>query len=540
MRVPPHSLRRVQFPWRSSRSVAPVEGHLAWHRSEVDGRPAVYGVGGPDGPPVVFLHGWGLGSRAYKRAINRLTARGCRVYAPALPSFGGSGNLPGDRMDLAGYADWVASFMETVGIDEPVLLIGHSFGGGVAITLSDRHPELMSYLVLLNAIGGVSSRALLAWVAGLGRELWPARQALELAEAVQQDVVDNLLRNPLGMLRAARLAQRADLRKELASVRARGLPVLVLTSENDAVIPRGAFEALCRSVGTDGRVVYGGHSWLLADPDAFDEVMRAFVDLKVAEHRTTKAPGRAAEIRRLLRGTRLPERTVRAMLRQAPPLWLMSDPAEVLAADVALCFPRLGPDEIRAAARPVEGTGAVRVSIVASDRRGLLADSAAVLASHGLSIARASAATWPRWRLALHSWVVENGSGLDEAEWQRIGEDLRTMIFSGTQTPVVGAVQSARVEIQGSGAGQSLIEVTAPDQIGLLSALCRCFADLDVDIESMHARTIRGAAHDTFLVVGDLEVTAVSECLNRQVTDTTSKSVLNPSPRPRLRLVKAL
>ena len=97
-------------PWPMSRG-AESDDHLTWHRTTVSGTRAVYGVGGADGPPVVFLHGWALGSRAYKRAIRRLTTRGCRVFAPALPSFGGTADLPCADMNLDGYADWVTSFM---------------------------------------------------------------------------------------------------------------------------------------------------------------------------------------------------------------------------------------------------------------------------------------------------------------------------------------------------------------------------------------------------------------------------------------------
>src|ERR1700722_4703084 len=123
------------------RGAAPPDDHMTWRRIRVQGRPAAYGVGGSDGPPVVFLHGWALGSRAYKRAMRRLTNRGCRVFAPALPSFGGTAALPPGCMDIGGYADWIASFMFEVGIDEPALVIGHSFGGGVAIKLAWNQPK---------------------------------------------------------------------------------------------------------------------------------------------------------------------------------------------------------------------------------------------------------------------------------------------------------------------------------------------------------------------------------------------------------------
>ena len=38
--------------------------HLVWTRTFVDGRPALYGAAG-EGLPVVFLHGWALGSHTY-------------------------------------------------------------------------------------------------------------------------------------------------------------------------------------------------------------------------------------------------------------------------------------------------------------------------------------------------------------------------------------------------------------------------------------------------------------------------------------------
>ena len=67
---------------------------LRWHRTTVDGREVSYGdVGG--GPPAIFVHGWGLSSRAYGDAITELARAGTRVIAPALPGFGRSAPLQG-------------------------------------------------------------------------------------------------------------------------------------------------------------------------------------------------------------------------------------------------------------------------------------------------------------------------------------------------------------------------------------------------------------------------------------------------------------
>jgi pimeloyl-ACP methyl ester carboxylesterase/glycine cleavage system regulatory protein len=488
---------------------------LAWHQTIVAGRRAVYGAGGVDGPPVVFLHGWALGSRAYKRAIRRLTSRGCRVFAPALPSFGGTADLPPAEMNFDGYADWVASFMSEVGVKEPALVIGHSFGGGVAIKLARRQPSLVRYLVLLNAIGGVNTRRSWEWAVGLGRQFWPLSDVLELLLAMRADLVPNLLRNPLGLARAGFLAQSADLRADLTEIKKSGVPVLALTSESDTVIPRPAFEDVCNTVGADRHVVSGGHAWLLVDPDLFGEVLASTIDVQVAEHQASRAADRRGEIERLLKGTHLSKRDIQSLLGSAAPLWLLSDSASALASDLVLCRPRLQKGEVRALARHIEDSTLVRLTIVARDRRGLLADSATVLTNSGMSIANASASTWKQQHLALHSFIVAVGAQFDPAAWDELGERLRSMAAMGTAlSSTLQPLRPVSVSVQGAG-DRSLVKVVAPDEQGLLATICRHFQDHDINIETLQARTRNGMADDTFLVIGNVGVEGLKAQLER-------------------------
>src|SRR4051812_43479340 len=108
--------------------------HLVWKTATVSGRPTVYGVAG-EGLPVLFLHGWGLGQHTYKRVLKRLGPPRCRVFARAMPGLGGTADLPEPHLSFAGYAQWVDEFLRSVNVTEPVFLVGHSFGGGVAIKL---------------------------------------------------------------------------------------------------------------------------------------------------------------------------------------------------------------------------------------------------------------------------------------------------------------------------------------------------------------------------------------------------------------------
>lgn len=268
----------------------PPNDHLVWKSTEVEGRPALYGVAG-EGLPLVFVHGWGLGQHAYKRALKRLVHLGCKVYAPALPGFGGSSELPADRFDLDGYSAWLNGFLDAVGIDEPVFLVGHSFGGAVSIQFAHDHQGRVRTLVLVNSVGGsawstagaggavksMAQRPLWDWGIHFPSDILPIPHLTRVLPVILEDAIPNLLRNPRAMWRAAQLARSADLTDELEELRRRNLPVVVLWGDQDRIIPRPSFDALCAAIGSEGEVVSGNHSWLLADPDSFGEVMTNIV-----------------------------------------------------------------------------------------------------------------------------------------------------------------------------------------------------------------------------------------------------------------------
>jgi pimeloyl-ACP methyl ester carboxylesterase len=281
------------------------EDHLTWKSVGVDGRQVNYGVAG-SGLPVLFVHGWALGQHAYKRALKRLVRLGCQVYAPALPGCGGSAPLPADECNLEGYAAWLDAFLAEVGVDEPVFAVGHSFGGGVATKLAHDFPERVGYLVLINSVGGgtwlragnkvrsMAERPLWDWAFHFPYDLLMAPGLPTTVRAVLEDAVPNIVRNPLGMWRVGSLARRADLTADLAELKARHLPVLVLWGEGDAIIPRASFEALCAAVGSAGKVVPGRHTWLLADPDSFGEVMANSVTVAQAAREVASEPPAAS------------------------------------------------------------------------------------------------------------------------------------------------------------------------------------------------------------------------------------------------------
>jgi len=98
---------------------------------------------------------------------------------------------------------------------------------------------------------------------------------------VAEDLLPNLLRNPRAIVKVANLARRADVRTELETLRNDGLSISIIWGTRDGIIPRESFEALCVASGVEGTVVEGSHSWLLADPKQFGEVITN--DVRVAQ-----------------------------------------------------------------------------------------------------------------------------------------------------------------------------------------------------------------------------------------------------------------
>jgi len=284
-------------------------------RTFVQGRPAAYSVAG-QGMPVVLLHGWALAHHTYREVIASIASHGCWVIAPALPGFGGTHELPKQDFSLAGYARWVADLLEALHVDEPAVVVGHSFGGGVAIRFAHDEAQRVRSLVLVNSIGGsawrkgkairsIAERPLWDWGLHFPTDVWPVLQATRVLPVMVEVLSPNLVRNPRATGRVGNLARRADLRAEVENLRERGLPITILWGSRDGIIPRESFEALCVAAGVEGTIVDGSHSWLLADPDQFGEVITNDMSVaKLARELELQAPAKKRKGLRRVRSLR--------------------------------------------------------------------------------------------------------------------------------------------------------------------------------------------------------------------------------------------
>lgn len=99
---------------------------------------------------IVFMHGWGR-NRDSLRAIGVLFQRTHSVHLLDLPGFGDAPSPPAD-WDTIKYADLVQQYLIDR-VSAPVVLVGHSFGGRIALRLASRRLPQVRAIVLMGVPG---------------------------------------------------------------------------------------------------------------------------------------------------------------------------------------------------------------------------------------------------------------------------------------------------------------------------------------------------------------------------------------------------
>lgn len=138
----------IEDVWATTRPYAELRSSLPSERFvEVDGR-QVYVEQTGRGEPLVLLHGFACSSFSWRAVVPTLS-RGYRVINVDLPGFGYS-ERPEDptAYTVPAYGRMVLEVLDRLGVGA-CHLMGHSFGGALAVWLAAHHPERVRSLVLV-------------------------------------------------------------------------------------------------------------------------------------------------------------------------------------------------------------------------------------------------------------------------------------------------------------------------------------------------------------------------------------------------------
>lgn len=108
----------------------------------------------PQRPLLVALHGWLLSGRLWEPLQRQMEPR-WSLWCPDLPGFGARHRPAGLPANLASYGRWLAEELERQAPQRPVVLLGHSLGGSVALHAAPLLGERLRGVVQISAGGGV-------------------------------------------------------------------------------------------------------------------------------------------------------------------------------------------------------------------------------------------------------------------------------------------------------------------------------------------------------------------------------------------------
>jgi 3-oxoadipate enol-lactonase len=236
------------------------------------------------GLSVVFLHGYPLDHTMWLPLLETLP-NGIHAVLLDLPGYGlASGSSAPDT--LAGFAENVHQTL-SAHLRGPVVLVGHSFGGYIALQLYRDHPDQFRGLVLTNTRSGADSAEAREKRLATVRRLEDPAQTLDI-EATARGLVAPATWQAGGpvveaartMVRSARstavqsalkaMAGRPDLTPVLPAIR---VPSLVIWGEQDQLIPPAETQSMVARIpdATGVPISGAGHLPSLEAPELFSQ-----------------------------------------------------------------------------------------------------------------------------------------------------------------------------------------------------------------------------------------------------------------------------
>ena len=242
------------------------------------------------GQPLVFLHGGVADSRSWERELQAFSDNFHSIAWDA-PGCGISDD-PHEDFSLSDYADVLAGLLEKIGIDDAIIL-GISFGGGLAIEFYNRHPEAVKALILVSAYAGWAgslSEEEVARRVEKGRaqstmdpaavaEMWlpslfyksPPQEKIEKEKEIISDF------HPKGSQIMLEAFAEADLRYVLPKI---NVPTLLLYGDQDVRSPTHVANEIHQRIPNSNLIFVEdvGHLINIEAPELFDREVRRFIE----------------------------------------------------------------------------------------------------------------------------------------------------------------------------------------------------------------------------------------------------------------------
>lgn len=245
----------------------------------------------------VLLHGIGSGSASWAEQLGAADGRnGVRVLAWDAPGYGESTPVGPASPVATDYAESLWAWLDALGAQAPVVLVGHSLGCLMAASAAVLQPSRVRRLVLLSPARGYGDaplaeredklQARLSVLQRLGPEgMAAARAAAMLSSSATPEQIEAVrltmsqVRVP-GYTQATHLLANGVLANDLSQLHC---PVAVASGEADTITPPAACQQVARQAGVTWQNLGAvGHACPLQAPAAVNALL-GLVDLQAPE-----------------------------------------------------------------------------------------------------------------------------------------------------------------------------------------------------------------------------------------------------------------
>lgn len=230
-------------------------------------------------PPLLLLHGM-LGDLSnWDATIGALVEAGYRVLVPVLPVY----DLPMAETSVTGLVEHARTFVKMINA-APVVLVGNSLGGQVALIYALRYPRSAAALVLSGASGIYEQRMETDILRRDSRDFVRERAAITFYDDAH--VTDELVEEMYALIndrpRAVRLIKMARSAKNdtvTARLPTLDLPTLLVWGRDDLITPPDVAEEFKERLPNAQLhfISQCGHAPMIEQPGAFNRLMLTFL-----------------------------------------------------------------------------------------------------------------------------------------------------------------------------------------------------------------------------------------------------------------------
>lgn len=218
------------------------------------------------GTPILLMHGWGGSTVSFSGAYEYLCGLNRDVIAVDFPGFGSS-DMPAEDWGIFDYAACMDAIINALST-EKVILVGHSFGGRVALCLADK--EYVESIVLVDSAGLKPLPSLIKTI-----KVWRYKQAKKAGKDLSKFGSLDYRALPGGLKKVFINVVNTHLDDKLEGI---SCPVLIVWGKHDKETPRYMARRFKRKI-KGSKLVYldGGHFAYAESPIKFNLVLAEFI-----------------------------------------------------------------------------------------------------------------------------------------------------------------------------------------------------------------------------------------------------------------------